>query len=385
MPEGDRHVMVVNAMDFPVDWPNLYCSISLRPNGIGLAMMQTRMTAVCMLHNWCGARGLDLQGRIESLDLFTMAEINALRIDMRVNQRPARKGRRSSQVVGNSHWRMRLKAIADYVQWHAEQVISRMSARDERMPGARKRLDQLCTQIVGKIRRRKSPLKEGLKPQSQEAFAHGITPGHPINVFAHRTQRRNQALMVVYSEGGLRRGEAVALKCVDMHLNGTSPYIRVERRPDDPNDPRAQEARNKTLAHSVEISPAAAKILADYMIFDRPTYPGAKKSEYVFLSQEGTPLSLSSVDQIFRKLRKVPNVPGDFTSNSLRRTWNDRVGDAAEEIGIAPELEMQIRNQAQGRVRHSNQAINYQIGRLRRLGNKIALRMQDKTKDPANG
>jgi len=60
--------------------------------------------------------------------------------------------------------------------------------------------------------------------------------------------------------------------------------------------------------------------------------------------------------------------------------------DAAEELGIAPELEMQIRNQAQGRVRHSNQAIDYQRGRLRRRGNDIAVKMQDLvSKDGTNG
>ena len=34
LPEGDRHVLTVNAEGFPVDWPNLYCTIRLRPSGI---------------------------------------------------------------------------------------------------------------------------------------------------------------------------------------------------------------------------------------------------------------------------------------------------------------------------------------------------------------
>jgi hypothetical protein len=350
MPEGDRHVMVVNAMGFPVDWPNLYCSISLRPSGIGLSMMQTRMSAVCMLHNWCGARDLDLQSRIESLDLFTMEEINALRIEMRVNRRPARTGRRSSKVVGNSHWRMRLKAIADYVQWHTEHVISRMSARDERMPGARKRLDQLCAQIVGKIRRRKSPQREGLKLRSQEAFAGAITPGHSSSPRASGGAIRRSWRSI---PKGAYAGARVGLKCNDMHLNGTNPDIMVERRPDDPHDTRAQEARAKTLAHPVDISPAAAKILADYMVYDRPTYRGAKKKPCVFLSQEGGPLSLSAVDRMFRKLRKVPGsnslaAPGTIAWVMLRKR------SASLRI-----LRCRSETRAQGRVRHSSQAINW--------------------------
>jgi integrase len=374
MPEGDRHVLAVNAKGFPVDWPNLYCSISLRPSGIALATMQTHMKAVCLLHNWSADRDIPLRKRIETLDLFTAEEIDGLRFEMRIDHSPDP----TKKVVGNPHWGMRLKAVAAYIRWHAEHVISRMSARDERWSSARKRLDFVCSRIAGKVRTRKGRKKGGLQPEAQMALAKAITLGHPSNPFAERTQPRNLALVAAYSEAGLRRGECVGLKCIDMHLNGKAPFVTVERRPDDPDDTRSQEALAKTLAHDVPISPRAARILAEFMINDRPTYPGAKKSPYVFISQEGKPLSLSSVDQIFRNLRKVPGVPDDFSPQSLRRTWNDRTGDAAEELGIPPELEMQIRNQAQGRVRHSSQAIDYQVGRLRRRGNDIALKMQER-------
>jgi integrase len=386
LPEGDRHVLTVNANGFPVDWPNIYCTVSLRSSGMAQVTMQTHATAICMFHNWCGDRGISLQQRIETLDLFTMEEIAALRFAMRVNLAPTRKGRRRSPVVGNPHWAMRLKAISTYVTWHGDHVLARMSSRDERWPAARKRLEAACKQINGKIRSRKGKKKEGLEKSEQAALAAGISLGHPDNPFTPRVQPRNLALVAVYSEGGLRRGEAAGLKCVDMHLNGNEPYIEVERRPDDPDDLRAQEPNTKTLAHAVPISTRVARLLGDYMIYDRPTYNGARKSPYVFISQEGKPLSLSSIDQIFRQLRKVPGIPDDFSTNSLRRTWNDRVGDAAELLGITPELEMQIRNQAQGRVVHSSQAIDYQSGRLRRRGNAIAMKMQDiATKDGTNG
>lgn len=386
LPEGDRHVLTVDARDFPADWPNLYCTISLRSSGMALATMQTHATAICMLHNWCGERGISLRERIETLDLFAMEEIASLRLAMRVNLSPPRKGHPRSVVVKNAHWSMRLKAISTYIAWHGDHVLSRMSARDQRWPAARKRLDGTCKRINGKIRNRGSKKKEGLKKDEQAAVAVGISLGHPENRFSPSIQPRNLALVAVYSEGGLRRGEAAGLKFSDMHLNGSEPYIEVERRPDDPDDPRAQEPNTKTLAHPVPIGTKVARLLGDYMIYDRPKFKNARKSPYVFLSQEGKPLSLSSIDQIFRTLRKVSGVPKDFSTNSLRRTWNDRIGDAADLMGIAPELEMQIRNQAQGRVVHSNQAIEYQRGRLRRSGNAIAIRMQDlATKDDTNG
>ena len=65
-------------------------------------MMQTRMNAVCMLHNWCGARNVSLQERIESFDLFTQEEIKSLRFEMRVNRSSSGSGRRISKVVGKT-------------------------------------------------------------------------------------------------------------------------------------------------------------------------------------------------------------------------------------------------------------------------------------------
>jgi hypothetical protein len=383
MPEGDRYVLTVNANGYPVDWPNLYCMISIRPSGLALGTMQTHMTAVCLVENWSAQRGIPLRQRIETLDLLTTAEIDSLRFAMRTHLSPSKDG---SRVVKNSHWRMRLKAIAEYVRWHSEVVISRMSSRDERWASSQKRLNEVCKKLVGKIRARKGKKKPGLEKEPQQVLAKAITIRHETNPFSLRTQPRNLALVAAYSEGGFRRGEAVGLKCIDMHLNGPSPFVVVERRPDDLDDTRAQQPHAKTLPHQVAIAPRAARILAEYMVYERPTYPGAKKSPYVFISQEGHPLSLSSVDQIFRKLRSVEGIPPKFSPQVLRRTWNDRVGDAAEELGIPPELEMQIRNEAQGRVRHSSQAIDYSVGRLRRRGNEIAMKMQNQaTKELGNG
>jgi hypothetical protein len=85
-PEGDRYVLPVNANGFPVDWPNLYCSIALRSSGIALATMQTHMAAVCLLENRAADQGISLRQRIETLDLFDVAEIQRLRSEMRTRR-----------------------------------------------------------------------------------------------------------------------------------------------------------------------------------------------------------------------------------------------------------------------------------------------------------
>jgi integrase len=376
--EGDLFALTVNVEGDPVWWPNLYCSVKLRPDGIALSTMQAQMRAVCQFHNWCAVRKIPLRQRIESLDLLTMEETDALRIELR-------RSNRNSKVVCNAHWRARLWAVSDYITWQTDHVISRLSVRDERLAEGRKRLAELPKRLIGDVRTHRNTSKEGMDKNAEIAFLNAILPGHPTNPFSERNHRRNHGLWRLYHAGGIRLSEAILLKCNDMHLNGPEPWIHVERRPDDLDDPRKQEPRTKTLSYPVMLTPDAAMVLSDYMIFDRPTYPDAKKSPYVFLSQKGKPLSISAVVDMYRQLREnVDGLPDHFTTHVLRRTWNDRFGDAAEELGLGQETEKQVRNRHQGWSPSSDQSFAYQRRRLRRKGNAIAVKMQEMTEARKN-
>jgi hypothetical protein len=138
--EGDLFAFTVDARGMYVDMPNLYCVVVLRPTGISLAAMTAKMNAVCQLHNWAAASDVDLRARIVSLDFFRKDEVASLRKELRVNlltrpMKQARGGRRKPrrEVASNSQWRSRCAAVRDYIAWHAEDAIQRMSARDERL------------------------------------------------------------------------------------------------------------------------------------------------------------------------------------------------------------------------------------------------------------
>jgi integrase len=224
-----------------------------------------------------------------------------------------------------------LVAVHDYIVWRANPVIDRISLRDERLPEARQRLKDLHGRLVGEIIVHRNTSKEGMDEGPEHAFLNAIVPGHPTNPFRKRNQVRNQALWRLY-HAGLRRSEAIVLACRNLHLDGADPYVFVPRVQDDPDDPRAQEPRTKTLAHPTSLSLETANILHDYVTQDRTTYPGAKKSKYLFLSQKGQPLCINAVVGMYRRLReKVPGLPHDFSPHMLRRTNKDRMGDAAEE------------------------------------------------------
>jgi integrase len=380
---GDRFPLTVDADGMPSWWPNLYCSIALWTGGMGLSTMQSRLNAVCLFHNLCDGMGIDIDTRIESLDLFTAEELASLRDELRISLCKSSRNEANSGddvVVKNAHWKNRLIAICDYIVWRADPVIDRMSLRDERLPEARRRLAALPGKLVGSIRTGRNTAHEGMDEEAQKAFLNAITPGHPTNPFNKRNQIRNHALWMLYWDGGVRRSEAIVLACRNLHLNGNDPYVFVPRVQDDPADTRKQEPRTKTLAHRVTLPLETAKILSDYVINDRRTYRGAKKSKYVFISQKGRPLSIGAVVAMYERLRsRVAGLPEDFTTHMVRRTHKDRMGDAAEEIGISPETEQQVINAESGWTPQSQTSFRYQRRRLRRKANQIGVKMQDQT------
>ncbi len=386
---GDRYPLTVSAEGIPVWWPNLYCSVELHQTGLAYPTMVAQMNAICLLHNICVSRNIDLDQRIGTVTLFSPEEINLLRDQLR---RTCRNGMPSDgitsvAVVGNAHWRDRLKAIAKYIVWRCEPVLDRMGLSDQRLPEARHRLEHFPEKLVGTIRVRRNTNKEGLDEVAQKAFLDAITPGHPTNPFRPRNQIRNQALWMIYWDAGLRRGGALLMSGHDLRLSGSSPSVFVARRPNDPEDPRSVEPRNKTSAHQASIGPDTTRLLHNFVNYERRKYPGAKKSKFVFLSQKGKsngkahPLSPSTVDKMYRRLRDlVPGLPADFTTHVLRRTHKDRMGDAAEEVGLAFDMERLVINQESGWTATSDSLFEYQRRRLRKKGNKLSVLMQDRTK-----
>jgi integrase len=381
--EGDLFTFTVDSQELPVDWPNLYCVAHLRPTSMALRTMETHMEAVCRLHNWAATQGIDLRRRIESFDLFSREEIKALRFELRANLEHRKRQAQGLQpkgksVVSSSVWKSRCQAVRDYVQFHAENALSRMSSRDSRLAEARQRQADFRTAIVGHIKIHRRATREGLSEEVREIFLRAITPGDPSNPFAAWHQERNYALWLLYYDGGLRKSEALGLKGEDLQLHGKEPMVIVHRRPDDRHDPRKRQPRTKTLAHPVPLTPRLARALYNYMIGSRRNILGAKKSPYVFLSQESKPLSGSTVTYMCEQLReKVPGIPANFVTHVLRHTWNDRFGDGAEELALPEGLEQHARNQSQGWTRTSEQGSHYQRRRIRKRAQKVILKMQD--------
>jgi hypothetical protein len=163
----------------------------------------------------------------------------------------------------------------------------------------------------------------------------------------------------------------------DLVLNGPEKKLVVHRRPDNKDDPRSDAPLTKTLPHNVALNEILEHALYTYVVKARPSYPGAKRSPFVFFSQKGKPLSKSAVAHMYRQLRKVVAELEKFSTHILRYTWNDRFGAAAREVGLTETEEKSVRNSAQGWTADSDQGQNYQNRRNRERAAEVSLKMQD--------
>jgi integrase len=239
-------------------------------------------------------------------------------------------------------------------------------------------VDKLHEWIGGDIPVYENDLLEGLNEEQREILVRAITAGDPTNPFNPRNQVRNEALWLLYIDGGLRRSEPLVIKTKHVRLGGDEPGVTVHRSADDPKDTRAQQPVTKTKAHPVEFTERLHAALDAYILGGRRTYDNAKTSPFLFLSQQGKPLSIGAVDDMCLALRTVPGLPEDFSTHVNRRTWNDKISEAAEELGIASEVEKQARNQAMGWTRQSDQGARYGRRRNRKRAAMIQGVMQDK-------
>jgi hypothetical protein len=381
---GERFVLTVDADGMPAGWPVLYASVSLRARGLMLSTIRKEMDAICLLYGWCANRGIWLDQRIESLNLFALDEIEALRVACRVNLNTTRKrtnGDKSkdlSEVVHNGHWRTRLQACADYLVWRSNHVIMRLEMRDVRRIEAHRTVDRLQELIVGDITVYGNDLLLGLDEEQREILVRAITAGDPSNPFKPRNQVRNEALWLLYIDAGLRRAESLGAKTRHVRLGGPNPGMVVHRNADDPEDPRIQQPVTKTKAHPVEFTDRLHDAIDRYVTVDRRTYANARTSPYLFISQKGKPLSIGAVDTMCLALRKVPGIPADFSTHDNRRTWNDKFGEAAKKRGVAPETEKKARNPAMGWSRESDQGSRYGRRHIEEEAAAIQTSMMDK-------
>ena len=113
-------------------------------------------------------------------------------------------------------------------------------------------------------------------------------------------------------ETGLRLGEALALKWIDIELDAANGkglgYLFV------------REGKSKNARRHVSLTKRVQEMLVNRSL--------ESKSEYVFANHAGKPYLMTSLDHLHKKLRVDLQLPKDCVIHSLRHTFLTRFGEA---------------------------------------------------------
>lgn len=378
---GERFPLIVKAATgLPCAWACRYSLYRHRTKSISTAKRE--LEGVCLLYDWADRHGIDLDERIGTGNLFSAQEVEALTEALRISRKAPRilRNQPVARVVkANTHGDY-VRSINHYLTWRVSHVTTAMATADPRIPAISGRLKEVKAQLKSSVSSNPQADRLGLTEEQQIFLLQAVHPESSINPFHPETRHRNYALLLLLFELGTRRAEPLTLKGQHLQLNGASPRVIIEPRPDDPDEMRADPPLVKTLGRTLPVSPMLARTLDIYVSQHRRALRNAKKQVYIFLeSVEGHAMSLASVSDVFEVLRRrfPDELPLDFSPHILRHTWNDRFTAAAKGVGLEEKFLEVVRNYLMGWDKNSKQAARYSRREIERQAGLLMLALQD--------
>ncbi len=381
---GERLPLVVDRSGLPVPMPNHY-GLLVRRQRLQPSSLAEELATIASLHDWADRRRIDIDERINDGNGLTPREMEAL-LDFLRYARPFGRFVADSRlhdadtekVVSHGVHGNRILIVRDYLVWGMNETLSALDVGDLRYRHIVERRDRMQRIADDYELPEDRTGREGLTPPQRSRLLQVIVPTFVANPFNKPVRFRNYVLLMLLLMFGLRRGESLKLYVSDLVLRGAKkPVMRVVRRPDDPNDPRRNEPRVKTLGREIPLDHRTASMLSEFVLYHRSEFPGADRSPFLFISAHGEPISLRQVNTIFSQIRsRFSEFSGVLTPHVLRHTYNDMLSEVARENNVPQEDEIQLRNYLNGWSPRSLQGNHYRRRFIIERANRISLEHQ---------
>lgn len=350
---GERLPMLMDSRTGkPVFETLTYALHYLRGPGQAVNTIEQFCRVMALLHTWLDANDIRLQSRLEAGQLLADEEIHDLvrlyklkapvfeaQCDLRqveakvarvtslerYRKGPAKVSAKDS--VAPETAAIRLFYTRKFLVAQAEKVALKVTTA----PEVRATLIELKTLFETRLKAlapasrtpSDAPPPEGLSEAQMAQVLAVVDPQSADNPWkSDFVRKRNQLIVQTLHALGVRGGELLKLKTSDLKPANAS--VRITRSPDDPVDTRLRQPQAKTRARELGLSPALVGLLLTFVTTERKRRPRAKKHPFLFTTEDGDPLSLSSLYKLFATLRKkCPFIEQSLTAHVLRYTATD--------------------------------------------------------------
>ena len=402
--DGERFPILIRPADGqPLFHPTVYTIALLRGRGVASNTLLASLRSILHLYVWAATEKLDLEGRLRSSRLLTVPEIESLTramrqplralLDEQVDEQNGSAMRgiaslerfrkrspddRGSQV-GLSTTGVRLRYVCAYLDWFTLDQLSTIKECDHTAhESARKRmLDAIAARIPISHVRPGEDARQGLVPETLTQLLSVIDRSSAENPWKDDDLRlRNQLLIMMLLQLGIRRGEALGIRIEHIDLRQNS--LLIVRAADDPEDPRKYQPNTKTRDRKLPLSDDLADMLQHYITRVRNKIEGARFHSFLFVAHDtGRPMSLPAFGKVFHTLReRVADLPDNLCGHMLRHTWNDRFSALMDSHGASEENEKKLRSYLMGWSESSETAARYTRRYTKRRATELSIEMQ---------
>ncbi len=396
--------MLLDSKRIPLFEPTVYSLTQLRMSNLATNTIESSLRGIMILYLWLDLRDINIRERGRHGELLTLVEIESLicfcRLPMaempcrhvngakvlplkvmacekyRARPRPKRMQDVLPATAAN-----RLRAIRDFLSWFSLVQLSRQnkqSSHYDSLYAARQMMIEAINVRIPECSRGSLGDREGLDSESRGILLQVVDSSSKNNPWKEEhSKHRNVLIVNMLYYLGLRRGELLGIRIPNIDFRGNT--VIIVRRADDPKDPRHNQPNTKTKARKISFSSGLRDMIETYILRHRAAFLGAKKHDFLFVSTDsGAPLSISSLNKIFRILSmKCPELPKVYP-HILRHTWNDRFSEEMDKHKESEETEKKTRAYIMGWCSTSQTAATYTKRHIREKANAVSLEMQTK-------
>ena len=412
---GERLPLLVDGeTGFPDYDATAFVLQQVRGRGRAANTIEQVLRAIARFNRYLNICGVDLEKRFRDGRVFSSGEIEGLARACQLTEEAlvtCEQSARENRAVGKQvTWArvlrgtavaelnvsanttaIRLGYSAAFLEWMGRRHIDSLAFDHPQ----RNALQEAISGAVEAIRARSGSQTndgpgKGLLPEVRDRLMQVIRPDNPENPWRTEHGRvRNNLMLLWFFDLGLRRGELAGVRI--SRMSSSMAEVRIDRRADDPKDPRKQQPNAKTLGRNLELKVDLTELTREYVLNYRRKIPGARKHDFLFVSSgTGAPISLVAINKIFERLREiVPGLPNNLSPHKLRHDWNDRYSETVDakpaDERIPESLEQQSRNYAMGWSMRSKMSEHYSRRSLQKKSNEVILAMQRITEGRKRG
>lgn len=337
---GDLLPIILGDDGLPLVTPNEFI-ISRRALSANTLIRNAR--ALAIFHSWIDRQKIDLECKITGIRSFSEAELNGSLLEFfRRDQGKKKKVKKIN--VDPKTINQRLTTVRQYLVWYCGVLAGMVPNTSQDYERISKNKD-LIVSLIDRCFIKAPPtnrVEKSLSIRHLQALKSLLDLSVPGAFGKNEAVNcRNYVMVMIMLHYGLRPGELLSLRVEDIEIGAIS-AIRVTRRPPDKNDtrkPRPQIKRNGRVLPIDDFN--FAKKLDSYISEYRDVLSVNAKfdSDYLILSDEGAPLSQSSVIQFFQILRKrySDKLPKHLSAKTLRHVFSCEIEKQLRDSGVDEE------------------------------------------------